>query len=85
LRAALLELPNVKSVHDLHVWGISTSENAVTAHVVLASSSIDHGELLRDIEDLLHERFAITHITIQFENLDFAEHCVKKSFQCNLT
>lgn len=85
LRAALLELPNVKSVHDLHVWGISTSENAVTAHVVLASSSIDHGELLRDIEDLLHQRFAITHITIQFENLDFAEYCVKKSFQCNLT
>jgi cobalt-zinc-cadmium efflux system protein len=78
LRVALLELPNVKSVHDLHVWGISTSEIALIAHIVLESTSSENEQLIQVIEKLVHDRFEITHVTIQFESFDFANKCSLK-------
>lgn len=76
LKEAILGLPNVNAVHDLHVWGISTSENALTAHVVLGNPSIECDKLLLAIEKILHDRFEIHHSTIQFESVDFAGRCV---------
>lgn len=75
LKVAILGLPNVIAVHDLHVWGISTSENALTAHVVLGNSSIEGDRLLLAIEKILRDRFEIRHSTIQFESVDFAGRC----------
>ena len=76
LRQALLDLPNIKSIHGLYVWGISTSENALTAHVVLENSFFDTDELVKTIESLLRDRFDITHVTIQLESIDSANRCV---------
>ena len=75
LRLAILDLPNVNAVHDLHVWGISTLENALTAHVVLDRPLIEHDELLSTLEGILHDRFAIHHSTIQFESVDYSVRC----------
>lgn len=75
LKLAILGLPNVYAVHDLHVWGVSTSENALTAHVVLDRRSIEHDELLSTVEEILHDRFEIHHSTIQFESVDYAGRC----------
>lgn len=75
LMKALLALPNIKSIHGLHVWGISTSENALTAHVVLEKSFFDSDELIKTIECLLSDRFDITHVTVQLENSHFANRC----------
>jgi cobalt-zinc-cadmium efflux system protein len=62
----LAQLPGVTEVHHLHVWGLSTSDVALTAHVVLAGGAMDN-ELLHTINHGLEERFGIGHATIQFE------------------
>jgi cobalt-zinc-cadmium efflux system protein len=59
----------VRSVHDLHVWALSSESMALSAHVVIDESSLAEAEhLMRDIERRLCERFAIGHTTIQFES-----------------
>lgn len=62
---ALSRLPQVIAVHDLHVWPLSTTENALTVHLVSPGGSSD--ELLKRAGGMLHERFGIEHSTIQIE------------------
>ena len=66
VQAALLKLPNVIEVHDLHVWAISTTEIALTAHVVRPGVENDD-TLLKEAREMLHARFDIDHTTIQIE------------------
>ena len=72
--AYLRGLPGVQSVHDLHVWAMSTSETALTAHVVVPDRPIGDEELAR-IADQLHHRFGIGHATIQVERGDCGAEC----------
>jgi len=62
----LLALPGVTKVHDLHIWAMSTTETALTAHLVKPSAKIDD-QILARICDELHHRFGIGHATIQLE------------------
>ncbi len=62
----LAQLPGVRGVHHLHIWPISTTETALTAHLVKPDAEIDD-ELLCEIDRGLHDRFGIGHATIQFE------------------
>ena len=62
-------LPGVAEIHHLHVWGLSTTETACTAHVVKREPLLDD-ELLKRISRELHDRFGIAHTTIQFECCD---------------
>lgn len=62
----LTELPGVVRVHDLHIWGMSTTETALTAHLVKPDLENDDGLLARATE-ALHERFGIGHVTLQIE------------------
>jgi cobalt-zinc-cadmium efflux system protein len=66
VRKFLLGLPDVVDVHHLHVWGLSTSEAALTAHLVLAANPQDNARL-DSINHELNEHFGICHATIQFE------------------
>ncbi|NJC40308.1 cobalt-zinc-cadmium efflux system protein [Brevundimonas alba] len=65
VRAALLALPGVGAVHDLHVWGLSTTETALTAHLV--HDRPDPEALLAEAHTLARSRFAIHHTTLQLE------------------
>ena len=65
---ALASVGGVRSVHDLHVWPLSTTETALTAHLVAPEGSND--DLLRRVRTMLHDRFHIEHTTIQVERLD---------------
>jgi cobalt-zinc-cadmium efflux system protein len=70
---ALGSLDGVDAVHDLHIWPLSTTETALTAHLV--TSRIDHPDvLLEQARSLLHGRFAIEHCTIQVEGHHPAHH-----------
>ncbi|MFK8114495.1 MAG: cation diffusion facilitator family transporter [Rubripirellula sp.] len=59
-------LPGVTEVHDLHVWAMSTTEFALTAHLVRPEESNNDG-LLKQVGEDLHDLFEITHTTIQIE------------------
>ena len=59
-------LPGVSDVHDLHIWGMSTTENALTAHLVRPGGELDDSLLRRACADL-RERFSIHHTTLQIE------------------
>jgi cobalt-zinc-cadmium efflux system protein len=66
VQSFLEKLPGVAEIHHLHVWGLSTTETACTAHVVKREPQLDD-ELLKQIAHELHDRFGIEHTTIQFE------------------
>jgi cobalt-zinc-cadmium efflux system protein len=65
----LVALPGVTKVHDLHIWAMSTTETALTAHLVKPDAQIDDKALARICEEL-HARFGIDHSTIQLETGD---------------
>ncbi len=65
VRAWLLALPGVTNVHDLHIWAISTTETALTAHLVVPDGSSDR--LIEQVVKGLKGKFAIGHPTIQIE------------------
>ncbi len=67
VEAYLSGLPGVTEVHDLHIWGMSTTETALTAHLVRPDTGLDDA-LLAEIAHELDDRFQIQHVTIQFEN-----------------
>lgn len=62
----LSDLPGVSEVHDLHIWAMSTTENALTAHLIKPDGTLDD-PLLDQIQTVLHEQFKIEHMTIQME------------------
>jgi cobalt-zinc-cadmium efflux system protein len=62
----LRRLPGVTEVHDLHIWGMSTTETALTAHLVRPGGELDDSLLRQACADL-KTRFAIHHATLQVE------------------
>lgn len=79
VRMALQALPRVTSVHDLHVWTITSGFVALSAHVTCADDR-DRDAILRDAGALLAERFGVRHTTIQVDRdldcgqVEHAEH-----------
>lgn len=63
----LRQLPGVIDVHDLHIWGMSTTETALTAHLVRPDLPTDDALLHRVAEDL-RRRYGIGHATFQIEH-----------------
>ncbi|TWT80990.1 Cadmium, cobalt and zinc/H(+)-K(+) antiporter [Planctomycetes bacterium CA13] len=74
LTTYLVELPGVSEVHDLHVWAMSTTEIALTAHLVKPELANDD-ELLSQLAEDLHHDFNIGHTTIQIERSVQAANC----------
>jgi cobalt-zinc-cadmium efflux system protein len=66
VRQFLAEQPGVEAVHDLHIWGMSTTESALTAHLVMPGGTGDDA-FLRGLAGELEHRFGIHHATIQVE------------------
>jgi cobalt-zinc-cadmium efflux system protein len=70
---ALAGIAGVESLHDLHVWPLSTTENAVTAHLVVPEDR-SRQRVLNEARELLHDRFHLSHATIQIDR-DPDEDC----------
>ena len=66
VRRFLEACPGVCALHDLHIWPMSTTETALTCHLIIPSGHPGDAELRR-ITDLLRDKFAIPHATIQIE------------------
>jgi cobalt-zinc-cadmium efflux system protein len=67
-------LPGVTAVHDLHVWAMSTTEIALTAHLIVPERVINDDGIAQICGEL-HSRFGIEHTTIQVERGDGAAEC----------
>jgi cobalt-zinc-cadmium efflux system protein len=65
--AAMAGHPKVDSVHDLHVWTITSGFPALSAHVLVPPNEDCHG-VRRELEGLLNERFGIDHTTLQVDH-----------------
>jgi cobalt-zinc-cadmium efflux system protein len=66
VEAELAQLDGVQTVHDLHIWPLSTTETALTAHLVAPDVASTDG-LLEAARRMLHDRFRIEHCTLQVE------------------
>jgi len=76
VRTYLCSLPGVASIHDLHIWPMSTTETALTAHLVTPGGNPGDGFLVEACHQLNH-RFKIGHATLQIETSDDV-HCSLK-------
>jgi cobalt-zinc-cadmium efflux system protein len=80
VRDYLAGLPGVQALHDLHIWPMSTTDTALTAHLVMERFP-DSDQFLNDVASYLEEHFRIRHPTIQLERHDSdvvcqqLEHC----------
>ena len=66
IRAFLLARPGVSGIHDLHVWPISTTETALTCHLVMPAGTVD--TFLMETAQLLKTTYRIGHTTLQVES-----------------
>ena len=71
-------LPGVSEIHDLHIWAMSTTEVALTVHLVRPGATLDDGLLAQACRDL-SSRFGIAHATLQIESGDPAHPCTLAS------
>jgi len=66
VRAGILTVPGVRSVHELHIWAVASRETSLSAHVVVDDSAYPQ-DALEGVAKVLEERFRIRHSTIQVE------------------
>lgn len=76
VRALLLGLPGVSAVHDLHVWSLSTTETALTCHLVMPDGHPGDA-FLDEVADKLSAKHKIGHATLQAERAPSAAHMAK--------
>jgi cobalt-zinc-cadmium efflux system protein len=74
VRVYLDSLPGVVNVHDLHIWAMSTSQIAMTVHLVIPEGHPGDA-FIEDIRASLHDKFDIEHSTIQIELEQIAHGC----------
>lgn len=66
IEGAMIRVPGVRRVHDLHVWTLTSGRYAMSGHVVVDDVAAAD-RILRDLHALLHDRFGVEHTTIQIE------------------
>ncbi len=69
IRKALESLDDVKGVHDLHIWTVTSGYDVLSGHLMV--NQIERSpDILKQAQDLLHDRFALHHVTLQIEKSD---------------
>ena len=81
IRNYLMSYDHVSRIHDLHVWPLSTTEIALTVHIVVNDDSLDNN-FLQNIQQHLHDHFGIEHSTIQVETSVGKNNCMRGSGKC---
>jgi len=70
----LEKIPGVTAVHDLHIWGLSTQENALTAHLVMPNGPLSDADY-KQVNHHLMQDYRIQHVTLQIEKGDVEHPC----------
>ena len=77
VRDSITETDGVDDVHSLHVWGLTSGVNVMSAHIVpteQAAAAIEHPSMLDELTMIMRERFNIEHCTFQFEEPTHLDH-----------
>jgi cobalt-zinc-cadmium efflux system protein len=70
---AMLRVPGVQEVHDVHIWTLGTDLNALSCHICIPDMHMEDSEkVLAQVREILEKEFKITHTTIQFERAGLA-------------
>jgi cobalt-zinc-cadmium efflux system protein len=72
----LQNLSGVTAVHDLHIWGLSTKEVALTVHLIMPTATLSDADYQK-INQILKEKFRVNHATIQVEKGSSENPCVR--------
>jgi len=80
LKKALSSLTHVQSVHDLHVWSITSGVPMLSCHIAISRDG-QHDDVLHNAQTLLHDQFGVDHCTIQVESVEAG--CPSKHGNCN--
>jgi len=81
LRTAMVKVPGVRDIHDLHVWTIAPGMHALSSHVLVDDVYVSEcSKTLAELEELLNKKFDIWHTTFQFE----CQACISGALYCNL-
>lgn len=73
VRAFLLNKEGIEKIHDFHIWGMSTSQVGLTAHLIMPQSPGD--DFISNLQKELQKEFKINHTTFQIENKLVEENC----------
>jgi cobalt-zinc-cadmium efflux system protein len=66
---AMMSMAGVKGIHDLHIWAISSSDLALSAHVVVADAALsDLGDFMTALKAMLARDFGVGHVTVELED-----------------
>jgi cobalt-zinc-cadmium efflux system protein len=68
VRGALRNVEGVESIHDLHIWTLTSGVHAMSCHAVLLGAE-DRHEILEKLSNIVRSRFKIEHTTIQLEDV----------------
>ncbi len=77
----LTKIEGISEIHDLHIWALSTTQTALTVHLITTKNLIDN-EFLKEIQRHLHDNFDIEHATIQVEKKDMENNCMLNRSEC---
>jgi cobalt-zinc-cadmium efflux system protein len=80
MKAALLKIPAVCDLHDLHVWTITSGYPVLSCHIAISEDG-NHDDILKKAQKLLHDDFGIEHSTIQVERAE--KGCPNPHGSCN--
>ena len=67
VKQTVLDVPGVLSMHELHVWAVSSAKTSLSAHIVFNPEAARPEAVLADVNQRLEKKFEITHTTIQLE------------------
>lgn len=81
LKQYLRDIDSVVDIHDLHVWPMSTTEIALTVHLVVTDTKLNNN-LLAKLQQHLHDHFGIAHSTIQVETSKNEDKCILNKNTC---
>lgn len=82
IREYLEGLGQVSAIHDFHVWPLSTTEVALTAHLVVGFEELDN-HFLVELQRVLHDRYGIEHATLQLEREGAEIECLLDRGRCS--
>lgn len=77
VKAYLAHYPGVAALHDLHIWGLSTREVALTAHLIMPEGPLTDADF-KTINTVLRDKFRINHATIQVETGSQHDPCPRR-------